>query len=349
MISSPAPRPLRIAQVAPLFESVPPKLYGGTERVVSYLTEELVRQGHDVTLFASGDSVTKARLVPGCKRAVRLDPARPDPFALHARMLEEVCRSAGNFDIIHFHTDELHLPIARRCKTSRVTTLHGRLDIGGLAGLYAEYKEQPLVSISNAQRRPLPSANWLATVYHGLPADLHVATEAQGSYLAFLGRVAPEKGLEQAVEIARGSGIPLRIAAKIAHSDQEYFDSQIAPLLDGTLVTYIGEINEHEKTRFLGDAVALVFPINWPEPFGLAMIEALACGTPVIAFPHGSVPELIEDGVSGFIVEDARAAVRCTQRVNELSRRRCRESFERRFRSENMAQHYRDVYELAMD
>jgi glycosyltransferase involved in cell wall biosynthesis len=313
------------------------------------LTEELVKEGHDVTLFASGDSVTKARLVPGCKRAVRLDPARPDPFALHARMLEDVCRRADNFDIIHFHTDELHLPIARRCKTSSLTTLHGRLDVGGLAALYAEYKEQPLVSISNAQRRPLPGANWLATVYHGLPRTLHTATETHGSYLAFLGRVAPEKGLEKAIEIARGSGIALRIAAKVSHTDQEYFDTQIAPLLDGTFVSFLGEINDHEKTRFLGDALALVFPINWPEPFGLAMVEALACGTPVIAFRHGSVPEVIEDGVNGFIVEDVAAAIRCTKRVTELSRRRCRESFEQRFQAERMAKNYRDVYELAME
>jgi glycosyltransferase involved in cell wall biosynthesis len=349
MTPSPTQRPLRIAQVAPLFESVPPRLYGGTERVVSYLTEELVQQGHDVTLFASGDSVTKARLVPACKQAVRLDPARPDPFALHARMLEELCRCSDDFDIIHFHTDELHLPIARRCATRSVTTLHGRLDVGGLAGLYAEYKEQPLVSISNAQRRPLPAANWLATVYHGLPGNLHIPTETPGSYLAFLGRVAPEKGVEQAIAIARGSGIPLRLAAKISHDDQEYFDTQVAPLLDGSFVTFVGEINEQEKARFLGDALALVFPINWPEPFGLAMIEALACGTPVIAFPHGSVPEVLEDGVTGFIVEDVSAAVRCTQRLGELSRRDCRKSFERRFQAERMAQNYLDVYELAMD
>jgi glycosyltransferase involved in cell wall biosynthesis len=340
---------LRIAQVAPLFESVPPQLYGGTERVVSYLTEDLVRQGHAVTLFASGDSVTEAELIAVCDRAVRLDPAHPDAFALHALMLERVCRHASSFDVIHFHTDGLHLPVARRCpRPCSVTTLHGRLDTPGLAALYREFSEQPLVSISNAQRAPMAGANWIATVYHGLPAQIHTATETPGQYLAFLGRIAPEKGIERAIEIARRSEIPLKIAAKIDRSDQEYFDTEVACLIDGSLINFIGEINEVEKTRFLGDAIALLFPIDWPEPFGLTMIESMACGTPVIGFRRGSVPEIIDDGVTGFIVDDLDAAVACVARVRGLSRKRCREGFERRFEVAQMSQGYCKVYELAM-
>ena len=340
---------LRIAQVAPLFESVPPKLYGGTERVVSYLTEDLVRQGHAVTLFASGDSVTAAELIAICDRALRLDPARPDAFALHALMLERVCRHASSFDVIHFHTDGLHLPVARRCpRVCSVTTLHGRLDTPGLAALYREFSEQPLVSISNAQRGPMASANWLATVYHGLPLQIHTATDAPGQYLAFLGRIAPEKGIERAIEIARRSEIPLKIAAKIDRSDQEYFETEVACLIDGSLIDFIGEITEVEKTRFLGDAIALLFPIDWPEPFGLTMIEAMACGTPVIGFRRGSVPEIIDDGVTGFIVDDLDAAVDRVARARSLSRKRCREQFEQRFQVAQMSQGYCDVYELAL-
>jgi glycosyltransferase involved in cell wall biosynthesis len=340
---------LRIAQVAPLFESVPPQLYGGTERVVSYLTEDLVRQGHAVTLFASGDSVTEAELIAVCDRAVRLDPAHPDAFALHALMLERVCRHASSFDVIHFHTDGLHLPVARRCpRACSVTTLHGRLDTPGLEALYREFSEQPLVSISNAQRAPMAGANWIATVYHGLPAHIHTVTETPGQYLAFLGRIAPEKGIERAIEIARRSEIPLKIAAKIDRSDQEYFDTEVACLIEGSLIDFIGEITEVEKTRFLGDAIALLFPIDWPEPFGLTMIEAMACGTPVIGFRRGSVPEIIDDGVTGFIVDDLDAAVACVARVRGLSRKRCRERFERRFNVAQMSQGYCRVYELAM-
>jgi glycosyltransferase involved in cell wall biosynthesis len=347
MTSSPLHPRLRIAQVAPLFESVPPRLYGGTERVVSYLTEELVRKGHAVTLFASGDSVTTAELIPACERAIRLDPAHPDSFALHALMLEQVCRRASSFDVIHFHTDGLHLPVARRCPgVPCVTTLHGRLDIPGLAALYQEFREQPLVSISEAQRRPICGANWVATVYHGLSPQIHAATETPGRYLAFLGRIAPEKGVERAIAIARRSEIPLKIAAKIDRADQEYFDTQIACLLGGSLVDFIGEITEVEKTRFLGDAIALLFPIDWPEPFGLTMIEAMACGTPVVGFRRGSVPEIIDDGVTGFIVDDLDSAVACVARVGSLSRRRCREVFERRFQAAQMSQGYCDVYEL---
>jgi glycosyltransferase involved in cell wall biosynthesis len=348
MTSSSSHSPLRIAQVAPLFESVPPRLYGGTERIVSYLTEDLVRLGHAVTLFASGDSDTTAKLISACDRAIRLDPAHPDAYALHAVMLERVCRHASSFDVIHFHTDGLHLPVARRCpKVCSVTTLHGRLDTPGLASLYGEFSEQPLVSISNAQRRPIAGASWIATVYHGLPPQIHAATEVPGQYLAFLGRIAPEKGIERAIEIARRSEIPLKIAAKIDRSDQEYFDTEVACLIDGSLVDFIGEITEVEKTRFLGDAIALLFPIDWPEPFGLTMIEAMACGTPVIGFRRGSVPEIIDDGVTGFIVDDLDSAVACVARARSLSRRRCREVFEQRFQVARMSQGYCDVYELA--
>lgn len=339
-------RPLRIALVAPLFESVPPKLYGGTERVVSYLTEELVRQGHSVTLFASGDSVTTARLVPGCKRALRLDPRSPDPFALHALMLENVHKQADVFDVIHFHTDLLHLPVARRLAGSRsMTTLHGRLDTAGLSSLYQEFGEEPLISISNAQRGPLARANWLATVNHGLPEHLQHGSELPGQYLAFLGRIVREKGIEQAIAIAHRSGVPLKIAAKVDRTDQEYFDTRIAHLIDGSFVEFIGEISESEKTRFLGSALALLFPIDWPEPFGLAMIEAMACGTPVIAFRRGSVPEVIDDGVTGLIVDDLDAAVTGIERMATLSRRRVRDVFEMRFRASQMAHNYYRVYE----
>jgi glycosyltransferase involved in cell wall biosynthesis len=338
--------PLRIAQVAPLFESVPPKLYGGTERVVSYLTEDLVRRGNSVTLFASGDSVTAAHLVSVCNRALRLDPAHPDPFAMHALMLERVFRRAGSFDVIHFHTDGLHLPLARRCADiCSVTTLHGRLDIAGLAALYLEFREQPLISISNAQRRVLARANWAATIYHGLPPELHTPTAVPGRYLAFLGRIAREKGIERAISIARRTDIPLKIAAKIDCAEREYFDARIAPLIDGSLVEFVGEIGELEKTRFLGDALALLFPIDWPEPFGLTMIEAMACGTPVIAFRCGSVPEVIDEGVTGFIVDDLNAAVKCVERAGNLSRKRCRERFEQRFQVARMSQDYCDVYQ----
>lgn len=339
-------RPLRIALVAPLFESVPPKLYGGTERVVSYLTEELVQQGHSVTLFASGDSVTTARLVPGCTRALRLDPTSPDPLALHALMLENVQKQASAFDVIHFHTDVLHLPVARRLAGARsMTTLHGRLDTAGLSPLYQEFSEEPLISISNAQRTPLAGANWLATVNHGLPEHLHHGSELPGQYLAFLGRIVPEKGIEQAIEIAHLSGVPLKIAAKVDRADQEYFDARVAHLIDGSFVEFIGEISESEKTSFLGNALTLLFPIDWPEPFGLAMIEAMACGTPVIAFRRGSVPEILDDGVTGLIVDDLNAAVTGIEQMTTFSRRRVREGFEARFRASQMAHNYSRVYE----
>ncbi len=287
---------MRIAQVAPLYESVPPKYYGGTERIVSYLTEELVRQGHDVTLFASGDSVTAAQLVPACPSSLRLDRSCEDQLAHHVLMLEHVVQRAAEFDVLHFHVDYLHFPFSRRQPTPHVTTLHGRLDIPDLVPLYREFNGVPLVSISDAQREPLPWANWLATVYHGLPPDLYRFRGEPGGYLAFLGRISPEKRVDRAIEIAQRVRMPLRIAAKIDAVDQAYFEREIEPLLDDPLVEYVGEIGETEKDEFLGNAQALLFPIDWPEPFGLVMIEALACGTPVIAYRHGSVPEVLDDG-----------------------------------------------------
>jgi glycosyltransferase involved in cell wall biosynthesis len=338
--------PLRIAQVAPLYESVPPKLYGGTERVVSYLTEELVRQGHDVTLFASGDSVTRAKLVAPCPRALRLDEESVDQIAPHILMLEQVYRVPGRFDIIHFHCDYLHFPLSRRQNCPHVTTLHGRLDIPELPALYREYAEVPVVSISDAQRAPLPWCNWRGTVYHGLPEDLHTLRERPGDYLAFLGRISPEKGLDQAIEIAKRVGMKLKVAAKVAQPDRAYFQHEIRPLLQeaSSLVEFVGEIGGKDKDEFLGNAHALLFPINWPEPFGLVMIEAMACGTPVIAYARGSVPEVMDDGVTGFVVRGLDEAVAAVRRVASLSRRRCRQVFERRFSAARMAGDYLKVY-----
>jgi glycosyltransferase involved in cell wall biosynthesis len=335
---------MRIAQVAPLYESVPPQNYGGTERVVSYLTEELVRQGHQVTLFASADSVTAARLIGPCRRSLRLDNGCVDPLACHVVMLEEVCRHAPEFDFIHFHVDYLHFPFSRRLRRPHVTTLHGRLDIPQLPALYDEYREMPVLSISDAQRRPLPRANWQGTVYHGLPPDLFTFRERPGDYLAFLGRISPEKRVDRAIAIATRLGLRLKIAAKIDKADREYFDSEIAPLFQNPLVEYLGEIGGPEKGAFLRNARALLFPIDWPEPFGLVMIEALACGTPVVAWRGGSVPEVLEEGVTGYIVEDLEQAVRAVERVGRLSRRRCRQVFEERFTVARMAADYVRIY-----
>ena len=335
---------MRIAQIAPLFESVPPCGYGGTERVVSYLTEELVRQGHDVTLFASGDSRTKARLIPCCPRALRLHDGGCDAIALHFAMLERVVRRAGEFDILHFHVDYLHYPFTARHRRPNVTTLHGRLNIPELIPLYREFPDMPVISISNAQREPLPQANWQGTVYHGLPPDLHTYRPEPGNYLAFLGRVSQEKRVDRAIAIARRAGLPLKIAAKVDKADQEYFATKIKPLLDGPGVEFIGEIGGAAKDEFLGQARALIFPIDWPEPFGLVVIEALACGTPVIAWRNGSVPELMSDGVTGSIVEDIDAAVRAVGRLDQISRRRCRDVFEERFTAARMAAQYLEVY-----
>jgi glycosyltransferase involved in cell wall biosynthesis len=336
---------MRIAQVAPLFESVPPKYYGGTERVVSYLTEELVRQGHDVTLFASGDSVTKASLVAGCQRSLRLDKQCIDKLAHQTVMLERVFQRATEFDIVHFHVDYLHFPLSRRQPITNVTTLHGRLDIPDLVPLYQEFRDMPVISISNAQREPLPWANWQATVYHGLPAHLYRFRPEPGSYLAFVGRISPEKRVDRAIEIAKRVQIPLKIAAKVDPVDKRYFKSTIKPLLCEPLVEFIGEIGEGEKDEFLGNAYALLLPIDWPEPFGLVMIEAIACGTPVIAYRDGAVPEVIEEGHTGFIVEELEDAVEAVRRIPELSRKRCREVFEKRFTATRMAHDYVKVFE----
>jgi glycosyltransferase involved in cell wall biosynthesis len=337
---------MRIAQVAPLDESVPPPLYGGTERVVSWLTEELVRLGHEVTLFASGDSQTAARLVPVCPRALYRVEDCYTSLPHNVRLMELLFRDVSRFDVIHFHGEYLHFPLLRRCPCPSVTTWHTCLNAPDDAALLDEFAEVPLVSISFDQRRPVPGANWLATVYHGLPVGLHKYGEGRGDYLAFLGRTSPEKRLDRALRIARASGLKLRIGAKVDPSDRNYFDETIAPLLHecGPQAEFLGEVGEAEKDTLLGNARALLFPIDWAEPFGLVMIEALACGTPVIAYGCGSVPEVLEDGVTGFIVESEEEAVRAVARLPELSRRRCRAEFERRFSVSRMAQDYVEVY-----
>jgi glycosyltransferase involved in cell wall biosynthesis len=336
---------MKIAQVAPLYESVPPKLYGGTERVVSYLSDELVRQGHEVTLFASGDSVTTAQLRPVCERALRLEGQKIiDPVVHHVRMVEMVVQEANQFDVVHFHIDYLHFPAIRRQSVRGLTTLHGRLDIPDLAPLYQEFCDMNVVSISNAQRMPLSWANWVGTVYHGLPEDLYVPRTDPGKYLAFLGRICPEKRVDRAIEIAKRVGMPIRIAAKLDQADREYFESKIRKLLDHSLVEYIGEIGERDKAQFLGNAHALLFPIDWPEPFGLVMIEALACGTPIIAYRMGSVPEIVDDGTTGFMVEDLDGAVDAVNRIRSLDRATCRRVFEERFSARRMARDYVSIY-----
>lgn len=336
---------MRIAQVAPLYESVPPKYYGGTERVVSYLTEELVRQGHDVTLFASGDSETKARLVATCRSSLRLDKHCQNQMAHHLVMLERLFQHADEFDIVHFHIDYLHFPASRRELITHVTTLHGRLDIPDLVPLYQEFQDMPVISISNGQREPLPWANWQATVYHGLPADLYRFRRESGDYLAFLGRISPEKRVDRAIEIASRVGMPLKIAAKVDPVDRDYFESIVTPLLSNSLVEFVGEISDGEKDEFLGNAYALLFPIDWPEPFGLVMIEAMACGTPVIAYRGGAVPEIMEQGHTGFIVHSLENAVEAVRQVAQLNRKRCREVFEQRFTATRMAHEYLQQFE----
>jgi glycosyltransferase involved in cell wall biosynthesis len=336
---------MRIAQVAPLFESVPPKLYGGTERVVSWLTEELVCAGHDVTLFATGDSLTQARLVSTCPESLRLKPGCIDQQAHHVVMLDKVLSERHKFDLIHFHLDYLHYPLSRHADLTSLTTQHGRLDIPDLVPIYRTFPEMPVVSISDAQRAPLPWLNWKGTVHHGLPKDSFRPHERSGKYLAFLGRTSPEKGVDRAIAIAKQAGIPLKIAAKIDKVDREYFETCIKPLLDDPLVEFIGEIGYSEKNEFLGNAIALLFPIAWPEPFGLVMIEAMACGTPVIAFRHGSVSEVMKDGVTGFIVNDVDSAVRALDRIDTIDRSHCRRHFERYFTSTRMAQDYLTIYE----
>lgn len=337
---------MKIAQVAPLIESVPPRLYGGTERVVSYLTEELVRQGHEVTLFASGDSKTAAKLVASVPQALRLDPAVKDVLPYAILQLEHLRQRIGEFDIVHFHGDYLHLPLARALLGQRVvTTMHGRLDQPDYQALFKEFADTPLVSISDAQRKPLPDANWVGTVYHGLPTSVcEFQPQPRGGYLAFLGRISPEKRPDRAIEIAARAGKTLRIAAKVDDVDQAYFRTEIEPLLSQPHVEYIGEISEEQKPDFLGNAEALLFPIDWPEPFGLVMIEAMSCGTPCIAWRAGSVPEVVDDGISGWIVDSVDAAVEAVQRLPLLDRHQVRARFEQRFSAERMARDYLNIY-----
>lgn len=329
---------MKIAQIAPLMESVPPQLYGGTERIVSYLTDELVALGHDVTLFASGDSFTAARLVPCVPAALRLNARVRDPIPYYMLMLDRVRRRADEFDILHFHIDQFQFPLFRSIARRTVTTLHGRQDLPDLLPLYHGFDDMPLVSISNDQRAPVPNANFAATVHHGIPLDLHrPAAPLQRGYVAFLGRIAPEKRPDRAIAIARALGIPLKIAAKVDRVDEAYFRTEIEPLLDGPGVEFIGEINEHQKTRFLGEAQALIFPVDWPEPFGLVMIEAMACGTPVLAFRCGSVPEIVDDGVTGMIVDTVEQAIAALPHVIALDRKKVRQRFELRFSASRMA------------
>lgn len=339
---------MRIAQVAPLIESVPPRAYGGTERVVAYLTEALVEMGHEVTLFASGDSSTSARLVPIVDRSLRLHPAKPDPVIWHTLMVDRVREMADSFDVIHFHIDTVHLPMATQCRTPSLSTMHGRLDLPDLKPLFKRFWRHPLVSISDNQRTPMPWANWLATVHHGLPLDLYSYHERPKDYFAFVGRISPEKRCDRAIEIAIACDTPLHIAAKVDPSDRVYFETVIEPLLDHPLVTFVGEINDADKDDFIGNAQALLMPVDWPEPFGLVMIEALACGTPVVAYGHGSVPEIIDESVTGFIVHNQQQAIEAARNIGCIDRSTCREVFEQRFAAPVMAQSYVNVYrELA--
>jgi glycosyltransferase involved in cell wall biosynthesis len=336
---------LKIAQIAPLMESVPPRLYGGTERIVSYLTEELVGLGHEVTLFASGDSITAANLVPCVPQALRLDASVRDIIPYYMLMLDRVRQQADDFDILHFHIDQFHFPLFRPISGRTITTLHGRQDLTDLLPLYLGFADMPLVSISNAQRRPIPKANFAGTVHHGIPAHLHRGTpEGRGGYLAFLGRISPEKRPDRAIAIARAAGIPLKIAAKVDRADADYFKTQIEPLLAGGGVEFIGEINDHQKSQFLGDARALLFPIDWPEPFGLSMIEAMACGTPVLAFRCGSVPEIIENGITGAIVDTMDEAIAALPGLIALDRKKVRQRFDQRFSATRMAKDYVGIY-----
>ena len=337
---------MKIAQVSPLYEAVPPKLYGGTERVVAHLTDALVELGHEVTLFASAEAETKARLVPARDQAIRLDPALlKSDLAAHMAMLHEVRRRADEFDLIHFHTDMIHFPFFEDMAERTLTTLHGRLDLKDLPSVYSRWPQFPLVSISDSQRRPMPWANWAGTVLHGLETSLYRCGQGEGGYLAFLGRISPEKGPDRAIAIAKALGMPLKIAAKVDPADRPYFDEVIEPLLHHPLIEFVGEIGGAKKSEFLGRAAALLFPVNWPEPFGLVMIEAMACGAPVVAFGCGSVPEVIENGLTGFIVQSHDAAVAAVRRALTLDRRRIRARFELRFSAAAMARRYLGIYE----
>ena len=336
---------MRIAQVAPLYEPVPPRGYGGTERVVSWLTEELVRKGHEVTLFASGDSLTRARLVPVCPAALRTNPACHDTLAHHVLLLEQVRQQCEEFDIVHYHIDYLHFPLSRQINLPQVTTLHGRLDLPDLIPLYREFADMPVVSISLSQREALWQANWVGNVYHGLPENSLPFYEGPGEYLAFIGRISPEKRPDRAIEIATRAGVRLKIAAKVDAVDRGYFERVVCPLLKRPNIEFIGEIGDEAKPEFLGNAIASIAPIDWPEPFGLNMIEAMACGTPTIAFAHGSVPEIIDDGVSGIIVRSVDEAVAAVRQAEGMSRRAVRRAFESRFTASRMVSDYLTIYE----
>ncbi len=339
---------MRIAQISPLTEAIPPKHYGGTERVISWLTEELVALGHDVTLYASGDSRTSAKLVPGWPRALRFDPSIRDPNALHLTMLEQVHRQASEFDFLHFHLDYYPFSLFSRQPTPFVATLHGRLDLPEHQLLFKAFPSAPIVSISDAQREPVPQAGWVRTIHHGLPERSLMPQPVEPRYLAFLGRISPEKGIEHAIRIAQQAGLPLKIAAKIDRMDRDYFEEKIRSLLRLRDIEYIGEISDGEKSAFLGGAIALLAPIAWPEPFGLVLIEAMACGTPVIAFNRGAVPEVIDDGITGFVVEDEAGAVDAVARLPQLSRKNIRRRFEERFTARRMAQDYLATYHSLM-
>jgi glycosyltransferase involved in cell wall biosynthesis len=335
---------MRIAQVSSLYEAVPPRMYGGTERIVSYITEELVRQGHEVTLFASGDSVTNARLIPVSEKALRLEKSL-DPLAWHVLLLQEVFERADNFDLIHYHIDYLHFPFSRLMRVPQLTTLHGRLNLPDLPPLYQKFPDMPVISISDNQRAPLPMANWFGTVYHGLPLDLYSYGEGKGDYMAFIGRISPEKRVDRAIELAKSSGVKLKIAAKVDRVDQEYFEKEIRPTMDHPLIEFIGEIGEEQKKEFLGNARLLIFPIDWPEPFGLVMIEAMACGTPVVAFRCGSVPEVIDQGITGLVVDSMEEARQAIENIASVNRQQCRRQFEKRFSVQRMVQDYVGNYE----
>jgi glycosyltransferase involved in cell wall biosynthesis len=340
---------MKIAQIAPIWESVPPKLYGGTERIVSYLTEELVRMGHEITLFASGDSRTAAQLEAVCPQALRLSTGIFNRDASMIMLQERSLGSSGEFDIIHSHLDFLGFPLARRNSRPVVTTLHGRLDLPELEPVFREYAEMPLVSISDAQRRPISWANWRSTIHHGLPRDLYSFHAESEGYLAFLGRISPEKRPDHAIQLAKHVGLPLRIAAKVDPADRDYYRSEIEPMLDHPLIEFVGEISDQEKNEFVGKALALVCPYDWPEPFGLVLIEALACGTPVLAYRRGSIPEIIEDGVTGFVCESLHEMIETVGRLTTIDRRRCRAAFEKHFTAERMAHDYVALYQQLLD
>ncbi len=341
--------PLRIAIISPLYESVPPKLYGGTERVVSYLSEALVDAGQEVTLFASGDSITRANLVPVMAKSLRLDPECKDPIACHFKLMEEVLRHEREFDIIHSNVDYLSLAFARRARTPFITTLHGRLDIPEVISIFQEYNDFPLISISDAQRKPMPLANWLKTIYHGVPIDLYSFNNEPEEYLVFVGRISPEKKIESLIRIALKAQVPLKIAAKVGKVDREYYETVVRPLLDNSLIEFLGEVNDREKNGLLGNAMACLHPADWPEPFGLALIEAMCCGTPVVARKRGSIPEVVDHGVTGFIFDkDEEAVLYIKNQLPSISRTGCRRRFEERFSSRRMSADYLAAYKAVI-